>query len=83
MSVKRAIHIRYFASMREHRGLGSETVLTTAASPAALYGELAEAHNFRLPQSLIRFALNGEFAEASALLNHGDELCLIPPVAGG
>jgi molybdopterin converting factor subunit 1 len=83
MSAERSVQVRYFASMREQRGLGSETVRTEAADPGALYRELAEAHRFNLSPSLVRFAINGEFVEADKPLNDGDELCLIPPVAGG
>ena len=83
MSAEKSVQVRYFASMREQRGLGSETVSTRATDPASLYRELAEAHNFNLSQHLVRFAVNGEFVAAGDPLSDGDELCLIPPVAGG
>jgi molybdopterin synthase sulfur carrier subunit len=77
------IQVRYFASIRERRGLASESVTTDAATPADLYRALSATHGFSLPEHLVRFARNGEFVEADAELVSGDEICLIPPVAGG
>jgi len=34
-------------------------------------------------RSLTRYAINLNFAEPHTLLNHGDEVALIPPVSGG
>lgn len=83
MSAERLIQVRYFASMREQRGVGSEALRTSAANPAALYKELARLHGFSLPPNYVRFAINGAFVDPTQALQEGDELCLIPPVAGG
>ncbi|PZO44627.1 MAG: molybdopterin synthase sulfur carrier subunit [Pseudanabaena frigida] len=32
---------------------------------------------------LTRYAINLNFAEPNSILNHGDEVALIPPVSGG
>jgi len=34
-------------------------------------------------RSLTRYAINLNFAEPHTLLNHGDEVALLPPVSGG
>lgn len=34
-------------------------------------------------RSLTRYAINLNFAEPNAILKHGDEVALIPPVSGG
>jgi molybdopterin converting factor subunit 1 len=83
LSAERTIQVRYFASMREQCGRADEALVTSAATPAALYADLAERHGFKLAPSLVRFALNGEFTAPDAPLSDGDEVCLIPPVAGG
>ena len=83
MSDECSIRIRYFASLREARGLPVEVVSTAARKPVDLYHELCALHGFALPSKLVRFAVNGEFADPNTLLGEGDEVSLIPPVAGG
>lgn len=78
-----SISIRYFAILREQRGLGHERLATAAATPDALYEELRARHGFTLPADRVRAAINGEFAPATAALREGDEVVFIPPVAGG
>ena len=75
--------VRYFAILREQRGLSQEPLATAAATPQALYEELCARHGFTLPADRVRAAINGEFAAATATLRDGDEIVFIPPVAGG
>lgn len=77
------ICVRYFAALREQRGLSEEALETTAADPRALYAELTEAHGFSLPLSTVKAAINGRFAPMDQDLNEGDEVVFLPPVAGG
>lgn len=77
------LKIKYFALLREQAGCAAETVQSRAHSAAELYTELKARHAFTLPQSLLKVALNGEFAEWTAPLAAGDEVVFIPPVAGG
>ncbi len=77
------VHLRYYALLREQAGRQSETVETAAATPAALYAELAAQHRFRLPQAQLRVAVNAAFTDWSSPLADGDEVVFIPPVAGG
>ena len=77
------IEVQYFAVLRERAGTSRETVATAAATAADLYDELAERHAFGLPRSMLRVAVNDEFADWSHRLQAGDRLVFIPPVAGG
>ncbi|WP_221031131.1 MoaD/ThiS family protein [Actomonas aquatica] len=79
----KTIHVRYFAILREQRGVSNETLQTAAADAATLYEELATTHSFTLPVDRLRAAINGDFAPWPAPLNDGDEVVFIPPVAGG
>lgn len=79
----KTVHLRYFAILREQRGLATETVTTTAGDAAALYAELRAAHGFTLPSDRLRAAVNGAFAPWDTPLADGDEIVFIPPVAGG
>jgi molybdopterin converting factor subunit 1 len=77
------LRLRYFASLREAAGRAAESIETAAATPAALYAELAERHGFRLSQAQLQVAVNSAFANWDRPLADDDEVVFIPPVAGG
>lgn len=77
------IHIRYFAMLREQAGCSEETVATHAASPAALYAELAARRGLLLDPALLRVSINERFASMQDPLHHHDRVVFIPPVSGG
>lgn len=77
------VHLRYFALLRDQRGLATETLVTSAADAATLYAELAAQHGFTLPVDRLRVAIDGAFVPWLAPLHEGAQLVFIPPVAGG
>ena len=77
------ITVAYFAMLREQRGLERETVETVADTPEALWEELREAHGLGLSRAMLMAAINGEFGAWDTLLEDGDEVVFLPPVAGG
>jgi molybdopterin synthase sulfur carrier subunit len=77
------VHVQYYAVLREQAGRSQESVATTARTPAELYAELRARHGLKLPQSLLRVAVNDEFCDWSQPLAAGDRVVFIPPVAGG
>ncbi len=81
--MNRTISVQYFALLREQRGVAEETIVTSAATPAALYEELHARHQFTLPGHRIRAAVNDAFVAPSTPLRDGDRVVFIPPVAGG
>jgi molybdopterin converting factor subunit 1 len=81
--VKKTVRVRYFAILREQRGLDEETVATGAATAAEIYDELRALHGFTLPADRLRVAINDDFAPWSASVRDGDALVFLPPVAGG
>ena len=81
--MNKTITVRYFAILREQRGVSQETLSTAAATPAALYEELRARHPFTLPGDRVRAAVNDAFVAADAPLRDGDRIVFIPPVAGG
>jgi molybdopterin synthase sulfur carrier subunit len=79
--------IKYFASIREALGRGSEALDTQAATLAQLRDELV-ARGDLYAQSLargksVRVALNQVMSEESAPLVEGCEVAFFPPVTGG
>ena len=77
------IHIEYYAALREQRGLKQEDVETSVNTVIQLYTELQKKHNFRLPTSILKVAINEEFSGWNTEINSGDTVVFIPPVAGG
>ena len=77
------VTLHYYALLRERAGRQRERVDTAATDAAALYEELASRHGFPLPRTLLRVAVNSQFADWSRPLADGDEVVFIPPVAGG
>ncbi|HEY5079590.1 MAG TPA: MoaD/ThiS family protein [Opitutaceae bacterium] len=81
--MKKTIRVRYFAVLRDQRGLGEESVATEASTAAELYEELAKRHGFTLPANRLRVAVNDEFEAWNVPVRDTDSLVFLPPVAGG
>lgn len=81
------VTVRYFASVREALGTGSEAVDTQAATLAALRDELiarGEPHASALARGkAVRMALDQVMSAESAALPDGAEVAFFPPVTGG
>ena len=81
------ITVRYFASIREAIGQGSEAVETSAATLGALRDELIArggAHATSLARGkAVRMALNQTLSDEAAALSDGAEVAFFPPVTGG
>jgi sulfur-carrier protein len=81
------VTVKYFAAIREALGRGSETVVTSAESLAALRDELV-ARGGAYSQTLargkaVRVAMNQVMSDESASLSDGCEVAFFPPVTGG
>ena len=79
----RPVRLKYFAILREQRGLEGETLETTAATARELYRELAARHGFTLAEDRVGVAINNAFARWDRPLAADDSVVFIPPVAGG
>jgi len=77
------ITVRYFAVLRDRRGLDSETLEAEAKTAGELASLIIKERSLGLPSALVRPAVNGVFVPDSHPLQDGDILALIPPVAGG
>lgn len=81
------ITVRYFASIREAMGTGSEDLQTSATTVGALREELmvrSEAAAQALAHGkAVRMALNQDMCSGDAALKTGDEVAFFPPVTGG
>lgn len=81
------IQLKYFASIREALGVGSESLQTDARTVAALRDALIArggAASEALARSRhVRVALNQNLVDESAALCEGCEVAFFPPVTGG
>lgn len=77
------IQIEYFALLKEQRGASIETIETEAANPEILYSDLKRQYSFSLEPSVLKVAVNEDFANWDHSLKDGDTVVFIPPVAGG
>jgi molybdopterin converting factor subunit 1 len=77
--------VRLFARLGELAGTRElEVEVGEGLSAADVYQALCESFPaLRGLNGTLRYAVNGEYAEASHPLGEGDELALIPPVSGG
>jgi molybdopterin synthase sulfur carrier subunit len=70
------LNVLYFALLKQERGLADEVINTSASTVGELFDELKALHSFKLTQSEVRAAVNSK-------VDDGDQVLLIPPVAGG
>jgi molybdopterin converting factor subunit 1 len=79
------IHLLYFASFRDAAGRDEEDRdLAEGTSVRALWQMLSrEVPKFASFPSMPPAAVNREYARAETVLNDGDEVAFLPPVAGG
>jgi sulfur-carrier protein len=81
------LQLRYFASLREALGTGSETWTTQAATVGGLRDELI-ARGGAYAEALargraLRASRNQVLCEEDAVLSEGAEVAFFPPVTGG
>ncbi len=82
-----AVQLRFFASIREAIGQGSESCDTVATDVAALRDALI-ARGAPYADALargrsVRIALDQQLCEESTALHDGAEVAFFPPVTGG
>ena len=81
------VTIKYFASIREAIGQGSESRETSALSLAGLRDELlaaSPAHAASLARGkAVRMAVDQVMSDESTRLSNGCEVAFFPPVTGG
>ncbi len=79
------VQVRYFAVLRERLGASEETVqVADGATVATVLDALAARHDvIGQTRGRFRVALNQEMVGDDAAVSDGDEVALIPPVAGG
>ena len=79
------LNVRLFALYRERAGSGTIPVaVQEGATVADLTAEVRRLlPNLAPPEVNIVVAVNADYAEPDVVLQHGDDVCLIPPVSGG
>ena len=83
MSESKRVAVRYFAQLKDERGLAEEMVSTTARTVRELYDELRRMYGLSTPAGALKVAVEDEFAEWASRIEDGDTVSFLPPVAGG
>ena len=78
------ITVLFFASLAEKAQQGQQQLSVEGKlSLPELYAKLTQDHGFTLEPAKLRVAINDEFASWDDVINDGDTIAFIPPVAGG
>jgi len=79
------VKVLYFASAQGLTNLKSENMrLKEGSSVKDMAAELLRLHpDLKSIEPTIRYSVNFEIAESSSTLHEGDEVAVLPPVAGG
>ena len=76
-----AIHVKYFASLRDVVGRRDDLLETDEKlTVAEVWTRLVP--NQPIPSNIL-FAVNMEYTESSHIVQDGDEVAFFPPVTGG
>ncbi|NBV97864.1 MAG: hypothetical protein EBT30_10050 [Verrucomicrobia bacterium] len=79
----REIHLAWFGSLAERRGLRQETVLVKAGTAEDLLREIEGRHRLGLDPKAVRVAINDEFVPRDCRVQAGDKVAFLLPSAGG
>ncbi len=79
----KTIELKYFAQLREIAQKDTESFQTESCTPAGLYEEIKQRYHFPHKQKHLMVAVNDDFSTWDHILQDGDEVVFIPPVAGG
>ncbi len=79
----RPLKVEYFGSLREQAGRAAEEVSSAAATPRALYAELAARHGFSLAVDCVRSAIGEDLVPLDHPLDGRGTISFLPPVSGG
>lgn len=79
------LKLLYFGLVRERLGRGGETRdVADGTTVGGLLEDLSTSHRlFALGAGVLRVAVNREYVGEEHVLRDGDEVAVIPPVAGG
>jgi molybdopterin synthase sulfur carrier subunit len=77
------VTVRYFAVLRDRAGMSEEVLELGPTTARELVEKLIEDRKLGLGSQLIRVAVNNRFVDDQTPLRDGDQVVLIPPVAGG
>lgn len=78
------VKVLYFAKLREMVGKSQEEIeISSPLTLSELYQKIQSNHGRLLDPSILAYAVNEEYVDASSVLRGGESVSFIPPVAGG
>ena len=80
----KSIQVKYFSSLRDASKKDQETLSIDSPKKASqIFDELNERYDFHLDKTYVKVAINETYRDWDTLLDGGETLVFIPPVAGG
>ena len=80
----KSIEVKYFSSLRDASKKNSELLTLDSPKKASeIFDELNRKYKFTLDRTYIKVAVNEAYRDWDTLLEGGETLVFIPPVAGG
>ena len=80
----KSIQVKYFSSLRDASKKDQEVLSIESPKKASqIFDELNGRYHFSLDRSYIKVAINETYQDWDTLLQGGETLVFIPPVAGG
>ena len=80
----KSIMIKYFSSLRDAAKKDQEILSIDSPKKASqIFDELNERYHFHLDKTYVKVAINETYRDWDTLLDGGETLVFIPPVAGG
>lgn len=77
------IRVQLFGPLAEQAGVSQLTVTVTGGTVQDVLAAVSVAAPMLLVDKSVRFAVNTDYAEATATVRESDVVSLIPPVGGG
>lgn len=77
------VRVEYYALFKACARKEREDMVLADPDPSRLFDALRERYRFPLHRTLVRLAVNDEFAPWDRPLHSGDIVVFVPPVSGG
>jgi len=81
--MKTKVTLKYFAMLRDHTKKSEEEIEGTFSNAHELFELICSNYQVKLDKSQFKVAINECYEDFNTVLENGDTVAFIPPVAGG
>lgn len=83
MNTPLTFHVHYFGLLADRRGLGEESIQSTARTAAELYAEINARYPMDMQTADFRAVVNDAFVPWDEPVHNEDRVAFLPPMSGG